>query len=124
MMAHDFVEMPTRSKAGTLETLLRCSFCFKTPMSAREDGCHIRELEQNGRILLSDYNPDGVKYFGDRLCITCSQPIMRHELRSGSSLYWCFSNQLQWSDGIDNPVWDVEGVKVPEEPKVKESHAG
>lgn len=120
MLGHDFAEMPTRGKDGLTETLLRCRWCFKTPISAREDGCPIRELETVGRILLLDYNPDGRKRFAGRMCITCNQPIMMHELRKGSSLYWCHYNQNQSSEGIAGCVWDVAGVTVPAELEIRD----
>lgn len=124
MMGHDYVEMPTKSTAigdNPHETvmLFRCTWCMKTPMKAREDGCPIREFATIGTISLADYNPEGVKHFEGRLCVTCDRPIMDHELRKDSVAYWCFPNQNQFSDGITGCVWDVEGVKVPKEPKPK-----
>ena len=124
MLAHDYVEMPSKGREigdDPHETvmLLRCGWCFKTPMKAREDGCPVRTLETLGTIPLSEYNPEGVKYFEGRNCTTCDRPIMGHELRRGYNLYWCSPNMNQFSDGITDCIWDVEGVKVPEEPKIK-----
>lgn len=124
MLAHDFVEMPSKSmeighNPHDTVMLLRCTWCMKTPMKAREDGCPIRELETVGTILLSDYNPTGIEYFAGRNCVTCNRPIMEHALRSGSSLYWCHPSQNQFSDGITGCIWDVKDVKAPEEPKIK-----
>jgi hypothetical protein len=119
MLGHEYESMPDR-QAGLVEMLLRCRWCFKTPMKAREDGCPIRELQEVGTILLSDYNPEGVKHFEGRLCVTCDGPIMGHALRRDSAHYWCFPNQNQFSNGITDCVFDVGDVKVPEEPAIKD----
>jgi hypothetical protein len=112
MLAHDFVDMPGRSTEigdNPHETvmLLRCRWCLKTPMKARADGCPMHELQENGSIVLSEYNPEGVERFGNRLCVTCERPIMSHSLRKGSDYYWCHANQNQWSDGMSETIWDV-----------------
>lgn len=125
MLGHDFTDMPGKSfeiGANPHETvmMLRCRWCMRTPAKAREDGCPVHELEEVGTISLAEYNPEGVDYFKGRFCLACDLSIMTHELRHGSNLYWCFSNQNQFSDGITGCVWDVEGVKVPDEPQQKD----
>lgn len=120
MLRHDFIEMPSKSAEighSIHETaMLCCKWCMKTPSKAREDGCcPIRELEVVGTILLSDYNPEGVKHFDGRLCVTCDRPIMGHTLRKGYADYWCYPNQNQFSDGVEGCVFEVKGVQVPEE---------
>lgn len=112
LLPHDYVDMPGRSTEigdNPHETimLLRCRWCLQTPTKARADGCPTHELQENGSILLSVFNPDGVQRFGNRLCITCERPIMEHSLRKDSQLYWCHANQNQWSDGLDKTEWDV-----------------
>lgn len=124
MLGHDFTDMPGKSTEigdNPHETVMvmRCKWCMRTPANAREDGCPIHELEEVGIILLSMYNPDGVARFEGRACVTCERPIMGHFLRRGRPEYWCYENQLQFSDGITGCVWDVEGVKVPDEPQPK-----
>lgn len=126
MLAHDFKDMPCKNVGEyPLETTLqlRCGWCMKTPSKAREDGCPIHELEETGYILLSIFNPEGVSYFHGRRCLTCEGPIMGHYLRRGSAHYWCHSMghplDLQFSEGIDNCVFDVEGIVVPAEPEAK-----
>ena len=79
----------------------------------------MRTLATVGHIPLSEYNPEGVEYFAGRLCMTCDRPIMTHELRKDSTLYWCYREQNQFSDGITGCVFDVADVKAPEEPKIK-----
>ena len=125
MLAHEFQGVPGRSTEigdNPHETimLLRCKWCMKTPSKAREDGCPIHELEETGYILLSLFNPEGVTYFHGRVCVTCEGPIMGHYLRRGSSHYWCHNVghplDLQFSEGINDCVFDVEGVVVPQEP--------
>lgn len=121
MLGHDFIDMPSKSTEigdNPRETimLLRCKWCMKTPTKAREDGCPIHELEDNGKILLSVFNPEGVPYFHGRMCVTCDGPIMDHMLYKDSPHYWCCDGSDRISDGIAGCVWDVEGVKVPEEP--------
>lgn len=121
MLGHDFQDMPGRSTEigdNPHETvmLLRCRWCNKTPTKAREDGCPIHELEQEGYILLSLFNPQGVPYFHGRVCVTCEYPIMGHYLRKGSPHYWCCLSKDQFSEGISDCVYDVEGVVVPQEP--------
>lgn len=112
MLGHDFTDMP-----GQLQDLvLRCKWCMKTPTKAREDGCPTHELEETGKILLSIFNPEGVAYFHGRVCVTCDGPIMGHYLRRGSPHYWCFDDKPTVCEGINNCVFDVKGVKVPEEP--------
>lgn len=125
MLGHDFQDMPgkgTEVGDNFNETvmLLRCKWCMKTPMKAREDGCPIHELEETGYILLSVFNPEGVFHFHGRKCLTCGSPIMGHILRKGSPHYWCNEAVAQVCEGIDNCTFDVEGVVVPAEPEVKE----
>lgn len=120
MLQHDYKEMPGRSTAvgnNPHETvmILKCSWCLKTPSKARQDGCPIHELEEKGVIVLSEFNPGGVAYFHGRICLTCNGPIMGHFLRKGSPYYWCDEKSAQFSEGIDNCVYDVEGVTVPQE---------
>ena len=115
MQAHDYTDMP-----GQLgDAVLRCKWCMKTPTKAREDGCPIHELEETGYILLSIFNPEAVSHFHGRKCVTCDGPIMGHYLRRGSDHYWCHNMghpfDLQFSEGIDNCVYDVEGVVIPQE---------
>jgi len=116
MLAHEFEGMPAKG-VGLVDMVLRCRWCFRTPATAREDGCSTRELAEKGTILLSDYNPEGARRFEGRNCVTCERPIMGHELRQGYTFYWCFPNQNQFSDGIEGCVWDVDGMKMPEEPR-------
>lgn len=119
MLAHDFKDMPTgqvQSPAGT-DMMLRCRYCMKTPSKARQDGCAMRELEENGIIRLSVFNPEGVSYFHGRVCVTCEGPIMGHYLRRNSPHYWCHATEARFSEGINNCVFDVEGIKVPQEPQ-------
>lgn len=120
MLSHDFLEMPSRSTEigfNPHETvlLLRCRWCMKTPKKAREDGCAIRVLAETGLIRLDEWNPDGVAYFKERTCVTCLQPIMEHWLRCNSADYWCTMAGDQRSEGINDCVYDVEGVTVPVE---------
>ena len=124
MLAHDFTNMPGKSTEigdNPHETvmIMRCKWCMKTPAKARQDGCPIHELEEMGIILLSVFNPDGVIYFHGRKCVTCDGPIMGHYLRLGSAHYWCNATSGQFSEGINDCVFDVEGVVVPEEPVAK-----
>ena len=89
--------------------LLRCSFCSYTPAKARQDGCPLREVHENGHILLSEWNPDGKARFMGRACMTCDRPIMGHWLRRGSPEYFCFDGMDQVSDGLKPvPVDDKE----------------
>lgn len=125
MLGHDFHDMPGRltdvgDNPHETVMLLRCRFCMKTPMKARTDGCPINELETNGTILLSDFNPAGVSYFNDRACVTCGEPIMGHRLMRGSDAYWCPMNVGLKSGGIEGCVTEVEGVTVPQEPIAKD----
>lgn len=120
MLGHDYKEMPGRSTeigANPHETvmILKCSWCLKTPSKARQDGCPIHELEEKGIIVLSEFNPGGVAYFHRRVCVTCNDPIMGHFLRKGSPHYWCDEKSAQVSEGIDNCIYDVEGVVLPQE---------
>lgn len=115
MLAHDFVDMPSKSvnvgdNPHETVMLLRCKSCLKSPAKAREDGCPVRELQEVGRIILSEYNPDGVEYFKGRKCVTCDGPIMSHWLRHGNQEYWCFENQNQFSYGINDCIYDVSLV--------------
>lgn len=82
-------------------------------MKAREDGCPIHELEELGTIPLYDFNPDGVSYFVGRKCVTCGAPIMSHNLRKGSSTYWCEDGRE--SEGIEGCVVELNGVEAPRE---------
>lgn len=119
MLAHDFQDMPSKNVGETplLTTMtLRCKWCMKTPSKARDTGCPVHELEENGLISLSDYNPDGVEYFKGRTCVTCERPIMDHQLRRGSTEYWCYANQNQFSYGVNNCTTDVANIDVPVEP--------
>ena len=115
MLGHDFTDMPTRSKDGEPENVLRCRWCMKTPMKAREDGCPIRELRTAGRIRLSEFNPEGVAYFKGRKCVTCEGPIMDHFLHDGSPEYWCPGYEGQFSEGINDCKHDVSMVSAPSE---------
>ena len=105
MLAHEFKESQDHStnvgdNPREVKLLLRCMFCNRTPSKAPVDGCAIREVEERGSVLLSDFNPDGKIRFAGRRCATCEQPIMGHRLRKGLPYYWCFDNQLMWSDGL------------------------
>lgn len=121
MLGHDFKDMPGKDVktvgANPHETvnMLRCQFCMKTPAQARQDGCPIHELEETGKIRLNEFNPDGVAHFGKRACVSCDVPIMEHMLYRGSDRYWCPGYEAQFSDGIADCVFDVEGVAVPQE---------
>lgn len=120
MLGHDFQEMPGRSTEigdNPHETimLLRCKWCNKTPKKAREDGCPIHELEEIGTIVLSQFNPAGVEYFKGRTCVTCDKPIMDHWLMRGSQDYWCTERDMQVCEGINDCVYEVEGIAVPQE---------
>lgn len=120
MLSHEFQDMPGRSTEigdNPHETvmLLRCKWCNKTPSKAREDGCPIHELETGGRILLSVFNPGGVAYFHNRVCVTCEGPIMGHYLRKGSPHYWCHESDGRISEGINDCKHDVSDVRVPVE---------
>lgn len=121
MLNHEFKEMPGRSTEigdNPHETvmLLRCKWCHKTPTKAREDGCPVRELEERGYIVLSQFNPAGVGYFNGRTCVTCDGPIMDHHLMKGSQDYWCVGAMMgHICEGISDCVYDVEGVTVPQE---------
>ena len=111
MLAHDYTDMP-----GQLEDLiLRCKWCMKTPTKAREDGCPVRMIKTEGRIRLFEWNPEGVAYFKDRKCVTCENPIMWHFLYDGSDNYWCPGWGNQISEGIDDCVYDIKDVVVPQE---------
>lgn len=121
MLAHDFIDMPGKNteigfKPEETVMMLRCKWCMKTPTKAREDGCPIHELEEVGVIILSQFNPEGVAYFHGRVCVTCDGPIMGHFLRRASPHYWCTKDKPTVCEGINNCVFDVEGVEVPEEP--------
>lgn len=118
MLGHDFKDMPSAT-TGEPENIMRCTWCKKTPSKAREDGCPVHEVEEKGSILLSVYNPEGVAYFHGRVCVTCEGPIMGHYLRRGSPHYWCYDGKDTFCEGINNCVFDVEGVVVPQEPEVK-----
>ena len=125
MLGHDFQDMPGRSMAegdNPRENvmLLRCRFCARTPSRAREDGCPINELETNGSIVLSDFNPAGVEHFGVRACVTCGEPIMAHRLVRGSDAYWCPMNAGLRSEGVEGCVTETEGVRVPAEPAARD----
>lgn len=62
-------------------------------------------LLADGPILLCEFNPKGAKHFADRVCETCSGPIMQHwlipsadqELRTA---YWCDGEGKQMSTGM------------------------
>lgn len=111
MLGHNFENMPGRLE----ETILRCTWCKKPPTKAREDGCPIHELEENGKILLSVFNPEGIPHFHGRFCLTCNGPIMGHYLRRNSPHYWCSEDKLKYSEGINDCVWEVDGVAAPRE---------
>jgi len=64
-------------------------------------------LLESGPMLLRDFNPRGVLRFAGRKCITCNGEIMDHWLRSGSSEWWCFANQSQFSDGMEGCTVDI-----------------
>ena len=64
-------------------------------------------LLESGPMMLRDFNPRAVLRFQGRKCTTCQGEIMDHWLRSGSSEYWCFANQNQFSDGIDGGTVDI-----------------
>lgn len=115
----DFVNMPSK---GGEDMLLRCRFCLKTPAKARPDGCPARQLEEDGQILLGDWNPRGTEYFKDRFCVTCERPIMSHWLRKGSDAYWCDHACSQESAGVNDCVTDVENVVVPVELPVRDKN--
>lgn len=119
MLAHDFQNMPSKAigfNPYETEMTLRCRWCMKTPSKARDNGCPVHELEENGLISLADYNPEGVEYFKDRICVTCERPIMDHQLRRGSTEYWCYANQNQFSYGINDCIIDTKDIAVPVEP--------
>jgi hypothetical protein len=118
MLGHDFQDMPGRSTEtgdNPHETvmLLRCKWCNKTPVKAREDGCPIRELDETGSIVLSMFNPSGVGYFNGRTCVTCRQEIMGHKLYKGTPYYWCEDGRQ--SEGINDCIYDVSDVQAPTE---------
>lgn len=121
ILAHEFVDMPGHATDSVSPNdtimLMRCKWCMKTPTKAREDGCPTRELAEVGCIRLSQWNPAGVDYFKGRTCVTCHDPIMEHWLRIASEEYWCYFNEMQKSEGINDCVFEVEGVAVPEEPR-------
>ncbi len=122
LLSHEFEDMPGQlvefeAKPDERITLLRCKWCMKTPSKAREDGCAGRELAEKGSILLSEFNPAGVTYFTGRSCLTCERPIMGHWLRKGSSQYWCYDNQNQFSEGVTDCQYDVKDIAVPQEAK-------
>lgn len=124
MLTHDYQNMPGRSTEvgdnfNEETTILRCKWCMKTPMKAREDGCPIRELQETGTIPLRIYNPDGVEYFKDRTCVTCGKEIMGHLLKRNSDAYWCDAWLEQASEGITGCKFDVEGIEVPNDFDVK-----
>lgn len=111
MLGHDFIDMP-----GQLEDLvLRCKWCMKTPTKAREDGCAVREIKTAGRIRLYEWNPAGVEYFKDRVCVTCENPIMWHFLHDESPEYWCPGWVDTFSEGINDCKHDVSNVQAPAE---------
>lgn len=116
MLAHNFVEMKDHStKIGfnphEVIDALRCEFCNKTPAKADDNGCATRELHATGRVILSDYNPEGNIRFMGRLCETCNGPIMRHFLRRNSREYWCDEAGTRCSTGLvpvavdENEYW-------------------
>lgn len=123
MLGHDFADMPGRSMElgdNPHETimLMRCKWCMKTPTKAREDGCPVHELAENGIIRLDEYNPEGRERFAGRKCVTCGDEIMLHWLIDCAdddlkSRYWCDINGNGWSEGITDCTYDVEGVTVP-----------
>jgi hypothetical protein len=119
MLWHEFIEMPAKSVGETpLLTSMeqRCKWCMKSLEKARQDGCPIHEMEVKGSIILYEFNPEGLVRFQNRLCLTCEREIMKHWLRKGSSLYWCYANQNMFSEGIDKCVYDVKDVVIPVEP--------
>lgn len=116
MLAHNFVEMQDHSLemgANPREVVggMRCEFCNKTPAKADDAGCATRELHTLGRVLLSDYNPDGKMRFAGRMCETCKGPIMAHFLRRNSREYWCDEAGTRCSAGLvpvavdENEYW-------------------
>ena len=112
MLGHEYKDMPGRSTeigANPRETvmMLRCTWCLKAPTKAREDGCPVHELDTVGSIVLSEYNPDGIERFGNRLCVTCERPIMGHFIRRNLPHYWCYENQNMISDGMNETTWDI-----------------
>lgn len=71
-----------------------------------------QQLLDSGPMLLRDFNPKGILRFSGRKCVTCQNEIMDHWLRKDMDksllgLYWCTRDGNQWSEGIDQTVWDV-----------------
>lgn len=116
MMAHDYQSMPGKDIAGDnprdTVMLMRCKWCNKTPIKAREDGCPVHELARVGWITLAHWNPDGMERFAGRKCVTCYGDIMAHWLRETDdpvmkATYWCTREGQQVSLGIEDAQWDV-----------------
>lgn len=109
MLGHRFEDRPGKLEDGMVVAtmMLRCVYCAKTPSKAREDGCAAHELEDIGHILLSEFNPEGIVRFADRVCVSCHLPIMGHWLRRGLREYFCNRLGEHTSDGITDCMWDV-----------------
>jgi hypothetical protein len=124
-MIHEFVDMPGRSlemgdNPNENVMMLRCKWCMKTPISVHDNECPMRELEQNGYIVLHKFNPTGAKRFLDRTCITCNKPIMDHYMKKGSINYWCNLHEPLYSLGLSETVWDVpEGFGQEQAPIIE-----
>lgn len=59
----------------------------------------------DGPILLCEFNPKGAKHFADRVCETCSGPIMQHWLinfgtTDDRTSYWCDPDGQYRSTGM------------------------
>ena len=109
---HEYENVPGKSLeigANPHETVLqqRCRWCTKKQAAIKTSECMPRKLQEVGRLVLSEYNPEGMERFAGRKCVTCGDEIMGHWLRAGSQDYYCGEGSPQTSDGVTKCVWDV-----------------
>jgi hypothetical protein len=73
-------------------------------------------LSEEGGIKVRDFNPKAILRFTGRKCLTCGEEILDHWIRHSDdpdlrAEYWCSKNGNQFSEGLNETVWDVpEGL--------------
>lgn len=77
-------------------------------------------LSEEGGIKLRDFNPKAILRFTGRKCITCGNEILDHWLIYDTNVdmrgfYWCDKSKKQWSEGIADCQFDLNGVQMPKE---------
>ncbi len=90
----------------------------ETIMSESSPNTDPQLLLESGPMLLKDFNPKGILYWTGRKCVTCHGEIMDHWLISFvdpelKSLYWCDREGKEFSEGISDCIYEVEGIAVP-----------